>query len=683
MRKNYKQIALKYHEAGLRVIPVTAEKSPALRSWREFQKAQSMQDIERIFENDCEGIALLTGIGEKYKIEVIDIDCKYDLTGSLFSDYVKTLDSFEAIEFSELVVQATRNKGFHLIYKCEENEANKKLAKRPATEEELKIYNESVEEFNKNKEDDQKEKKLIEDAEKIPSVLIETRGAGGYILIEPSDGYRIENGSLFDIPVITPEQRRSIWQAAKTFNLIYSTQDLSSKDRISKTVAQISISDDVKPLDDYNERGDVETLLYSHGWQEIERVGDRIFYRRPNKSKGNSGDFNTKLRLFKTWSTSTQLENEKAYSPSNLYIELEHSGDTAAAAKALYSQSYGSRLESNHKSSIDGLSDSIGNHQGDSLSHDQHTQIKEAEEDFFQKFLKTRFDVSKEPEAIEVVLKISSTSKTYDVGGFGMFGLVVGKEKSGKSTLTSVTVASAIAQGAPLMNMTLDVGDKDIIFLDTEQSNFFYFHTQKKTLKYAGKTDNYDKYHAFSMKSYSVAERIFLIDKLIEHFSNLGLLIIDGVLDLCDNFNNEEKSKATIDHILRWRDTSNALILGILHIGKGQYNNMLGHLGGYASRKCDFAIEVIPNDEEMTTHVRPRLSRFQPFTGFEFNRDEDGVPRLKNSHLNILGSASTGLSERIEEKENKAELEIVAVESDHAQISRAKKSSVNDDDIPF
>jgi len=685
MLKNYKEIALKMHEAGLRIIPVDTTKAPACKSWREYQKAQSKESVEEIFAADCFGIAMLTGTGEEHKIEALDIDLKYDLTLTMFNDFIKTLESFENVDFSELFVQTTMSGGYHLVYRCEEIETNKKLAKRPATQEELDAYNQKVDEHNAKKSDDQKARKKKTDVYKLPQVLFETRGEGGYILVSPSTGYEVQQGTIFDIPVVTPEQRQSILNAARTFNEVHQAADLSAKTKEQKKVARRADDKDVKPLDDFNERGDVEALLYSHSWERINEQRDRIFYRRPMKSKGISGDYNTRLRLFKTWSTSTELESEKAYSPAALFCELEHDGDFSAAAKALYAEGYGSRLESS--SAIEGLSNSIGYQYTDDSSQEQQLDKQKAEDDFFQKFLKTRFDIHKKPKNVEVVLKIHSESKTYDVGGFGMFGLIVGKEKSGKSTVTSVTVASAINSGAPLMNMTLDVGDKDIVFLDTEQSDFFYYHTQKRTLKYGGKTDNHEKYHAFSMKQYTVAERVFLIDKLIAHFPNLGLLVIDGLLDLCDNFNHEEKAKATIDHVTRWRDTSGALVLGILHIGKGQFNNMLGHLGGYASRKCDFALEVTPNKEEMTTEVSPRLSRFEPFTGFEFARDHDGVPKLKDSALNILGSSSVeGLSQREEtDNRNKIEPDRSAQQMREAKERQriAEGAEADDDDCPF
>lgn len=667
MPENFLHIALKYHEAGYRIIPVDAQKRPSVSSWSQYQAGQSKKDVEGIFSSDCEGIAMLMGNG----IEAIDIDQKYDITGTLWNDYIKYVETFEDVLVMDLVVQSTVNGGFHLIYRCDEITGNTKLASRPATDQELTEYNEKVKEYNdKLKSDMAGGNRLNEvfrkektDKNSLPQVLFETRGEGGYILIEPSPGYKIDNGNIFDIPVISKESRRVLLNAAKSFNEVYKKEDLVntlSKQKETKA----NHSSDITPLDDYKQRGDVVSLLKSHGWVEIGSRNERIYFRRPGKEFGNSADYHTGLKLFKTWSTNTELEEGKAYSPVDLFTTLEHGGDFGKAAKDLYSQGFGTRRESkaaNQNGVPENLTDIVN-------------EAKE-EKDLFEKFLETRFDIHKPPKNVDVIFKIHSESESYDVGGLGMFGLIKGREKARKSTLGATILASAINGGNPLMNMELKIGDKIILHFDTEQSDFFYYQTQKRTLQFGGKNDNYPNFYSFSIKQYSINERIMLIDRSIDHFQNIGVLILDGLLDLCPNPNNEEKAMQTIQKVTDWRDKSGAMVLGVMHMSRGINSDTLGHLGAFANRKCDFSIEINLNKETDYSQVKPSLSRFKPFVGFEFTQDRNGVPKLNGSLMNILGNIESVNGYIGDEEKRQAE----AASSN--LISRAAK--VNDDDIPF
>ena len=66
--------ALKLSSLGLKVIPTDSQKRP-LCKWKAYQDSQTTEDVKKLFSQNVEGMALLTGQG----IEVIDVDCKYFL----------------------------------------------------------------------------------------------------------------------------------------------------------------------------------------------------------------------------------------------------------------------------------------------------------------------------------------------------------------------------------------------------------------------------------------------------------------------------------------------------------------------------------------------------------------------------------------------------------------------------
>lgn len=89
------------------------------------------------------------------------------------------------------------------------------------------------------------------------------------------------------------------------------------------------------PFENFNLDADVCGILTNHGWQEVRRSGDRIYFTRPGKKHGVSGNFNTSLRLFTTWSNSTVFEARKAYNPSQIFALLECNMDWKEAARRL------------------------------------------------------------------------------------------------------------------------------------------------------------------------------------------------------------------------------------------------------------------------------------------------------------------------------------------------------------
>ncbi len=83
----------------------------------------------------------------------------------------------------------------YLVYRYQTIEGNRKLARRPATEQEL-----------------------LANPKDKSRVLIETRGTGGYFVSYPSQGYQLIAGSMEAIPEITEEERKILLECAVALN---------------------------------------------------------------------------------------------------------------------------------------------------------------------------------------------------------------------------------------------------------------------------------------------------------------------------------------------------------------------------------------------------------------------------------------------------------------------------------
>ena len=74
-------------EKGFSLIPLNSDKSPKMKTWTEFQ-TNKITDINKFPDNN---IGLICG-EVSGNLLAIDIDCKYDLTGTLYKDLKELIE---------------------------------------------------------------------------------------------------------------------------------------------------------------------------------------------------------------------------------------------------------------------------------------------------------------------------------------------------------------------------------------------------------------------------------------------------------------------------------------------------------------------------------------------------------------------------------------------------------------
>ncbi len=302
-------IAKKYISKGINVLPLKKDKSPNISSWAKYQNVM-FNDFNCTFEK----IGLICG-SISGNIEVIDIDCKYDLDGKLYDNYKRFINFNDRELFNKLLIQKTVSGGYHFIYRCKVLQGNKKLASRPAEKEESKT------------------------GEKV-KVLIETRGEGGYIAVAPSEGYEIIQGDILNIPELTEREREILFCSARALDLSHNEIYKPAKHQVEW------VDNGLTPWEDFDNRGSSLDLLLCHGWSEVNRNSKRVFLKRPgNTSAKTSGSYNFDMKMFKSWSTSTNFEAGKGYTPSAVFTFLECNGNFQEAGRKLYELGYGARSE--------------------------------------------------------------------------------------------------------------------------------------------------------------------------------------------------------------------------------------------------------------------------------------------------------------------------------------------------
>lgn len=319
---------------GLQFVPVNELKRPIVKQWQTSTAKHSFKDAK--------GVGLVCGIPSG-NLECIDADCKYDLTGTMWERYKKIVHSIDKNLLSKLVLQKTKNGGFHLIYRCSVIAGNIKLANRPTLETERDITYKLTYEAEVVKADvtEEKARQIAEKARKGDKVrvLFETRGLGGQFVCHPTPGYEFIFGDLCSISEITPEEREILLNCAMQFNEVVQEAYSPSQKDIPKT-------EGLSPFDDYNQRGDVVSLLQEHGWKLVNRRGNKTHFLRPGQTTAQtSGNFDHDKNWFSVFTTSSEFDAMKAYLPYAVYAKLECGDDFKQASRKLLELGYGERKE--------------------------------------------------------------------------------------------------------------------------------------------------------------------------------------------------------------------------------------------------------------------------------------------------------------------------------------------------
>ena len=129
--------------------------------------------------------------------------------------------------------------------------------------------------------------KLAHDA--TGKAVIETRGEGGFVIVGPSYGTvhpsgepYVADGSMGDIPTLTPDERDAVLTLARSMD------ERPRKEAQEAHHISVSPGAGERPGDIYVARMQWGDVLVPHGWQFIRRLGSQSYWRRPSKNEGIS-----------------------------------------------------------------------------------------------------------------------------------------------------------------------------------------------------------------------------------------------------------------------------------------------------------------------------------------------------------------------------------------------------------
>jgi hypothetical protein len=304
------QLALRFLD-NFSLLVVGQNKIP-LTKWKENQTVKLSQDdfLKQLNNPAATGIGIITGFED---LEVIDVDLKVFSTvnemQSFWAEYLNTLkESIYDFE-NKFVIYKTQSGGYHILYKSKRVDGNKKIAS-------LEGHKEAV---------------------------IESRGIGGYVYVYPKN--KVGERSYFDINYISDDDRQTLWNISKAYN--YHTPAAAVEPKIKKEYQTTGLT----PWEDFDKQHTVLDVVVPEDF-EIPRGGEKsrhtLIKRHGGKSPHSGYVFKNNGCMY-LFSTGTQYPHEKLISPSAAYAYKYHNGDFKAAAKDLYEQGFGDRVEAKIK----------------------------------------------------------------------------------------------------------------------------------------------------------------------------------------------------------------------------------------------------------------------------------------------------------------------------------------------
>ena len=245
---------------------------------------------------------------------------------------------------------------------------------------------------------------------------------------------------------------------------------------------------------------------------------------------------------------------------------------------------------------------------------------------YYEMFLKSVLDQSKDYPPPVAVINLMQGGEVLPFLTLKSLSLWQGKQKSKKTTVLAIAIATFISQCIAIEG-THFAGTMDgvVLFFDTEQGESYAARTMKLILKIAGLKTS-DRLLYSDLREFSPTERIKIIEAATENTPNVKFVVVDGLVDLLNDFMNASEGHLTITEMLKLSSKYNIHVAGVLHQNKND-KNARAHVGSIASQKCEIELSTEVDTKDRAQSVVTCLnSRGIPFEPFAIRWDKGSLP---------------------------------------------------------
>ncbi len=204
------------------------------------------------------------------------------------------------------------------------------------------------------------------------------------------------------------------------------------------------------------------------------------------------------------------------------------------------------------------------------------------------------------------------------------FVVIGGSAKTRKTFLTSAMIAGFLGADEAL-GFESPITKGICLLIDTEQSRPFVQRVARRIHRLCEwEIKNNSRLIVLVLRELSSPERVKALEQAMERFKP-DLCVIDGCVDLLDDFNDIRQSNEVKQLLLRLTSQYNCGLLTVIHENKVG-GALRGHLGSFMVQKAQTVLSVKSNGNHST--VSPAYCRGVPFEEFNFTINNEGLPEL-------------------------------------------------------
>ena len=196
-----------------------------------------------------------------------------------------------------------------------------------------------------------------------------------------------------------------------------------------------------------------------------------------------------------------------------------------------------------------------------------------------------------------------------NIGSIQNYVTIAGMPKSGKSTFISALISTIYFPG-DLWGMKLQLPEnrKKVAYFDTESADVEFYNQAQKIKKFAGIQGFQDRLLMYQVREDSPGIIRQMIQHVAENNPEISVVIIDGLLDLCINYNDERETRLLTNWIKKITKQHNILIICVIHLGKKD-GETLGHLGSNSDRWAQSTLTITKDKVNKTFILESKFLR--------------------------------------------------------------------------
>lgn len=261
--------------------------------------------------------------------------------------------------------------------------------------------------------------------------------------------------------------------------------------------------------------------------------------------------------------------------------------------------------------------------------------VEEAAMDERERYL---IDLSKEYTEPNFLIKSNGAG----VLARGDIAAIKAKSKSGKSFVCSIF--ASVVLGTPWGDLQPTLKGGRVLYFDTEQNKLNTAKLAKRVHALCNFDihSNSDKFKCYALRQMNMENRLPFIKKRIEE-EKPALAVIDGIVDLLQDFNDIKQSSDVIQALMQISAENDCSVLFVLHENKTD-TNMRGHVGSMSAQKCADVFQIEKRNDG-TFNVTECECRNLPIPDFSFAIDSYGIPRPMQTQKQLQAAEKTAVKE--------------------------------------